>query len=512
MKLVVTYNIFFISLIAIILNTSFANSSKADHIKIYNNISNENTTSDEINNNTENSNNSNNINSDVIEQILTNNKCSDISSIVEKLIPSVVQIKAFKINNQAIYTNGNYFDYKELMDLHSIGSGFIISEDGYILTNNHVIENADNISVYLNDTEYNAELIGADEYQDIALLKINSKIKLTPINISNNVEYKVGDNIIVMGNPYGLGISVTSGIISATNRHIKEIELGNLIQIDAPVNKGNSGGPLLDCNGNLIGINTISYFDITDKNNTIKNSIGFAIPINTVLNTVDKLKEFGYIQYGWLGINGNNIDNDIFKILNSKRKTGIFVLDVVKNSPADKAGILVGDIIISYAGKHVTTFNQLLSLIRGSTVGSGVDILVLRNNKYIKLRATIVDSSENNKYNNIDEKIRLNSVEFMDMIITKIDDNFTEKYEVYNNRHGMYVIDVKKGGLADYYGIEIGDIILTINQFQLTNKNNYLSAIDNLKLNGNKNFFMIIKKKKNKENIVLKLNFNLINQ
>lgn len=448
------------------------------------------------------------------EQSSINNYICDnnISNIITQLLPSVVQIRSFKTsNNSSISGRNGYFNYNETMNLYSVGSGFIISEDGYILTNHHVIENSDGISVYVDDTEYSAELVGSDKYQDIALLKITTKSKLKAVSLDNTNQYKVGDKVIAIGNPYGLGLSVSSGIISAINRNIRGIGLDNLIQIDASINKGNSGGPLFDCIGNLIGINTMMYFDTQSTND--KNGIGFAIPVNTISNIVDKLKEFGYIQYGWIGINGNDANEDIFKILNSKRQTGVFVIETIKDAPADRGGILVGDIIVSYAGKHVSTFNQLLTMIRNSNVGSTVDVLVLRNNKYIKLRVAVEDLPENSiKYNEINEKIKANSVEFMDMVITTIDNNFTSMYRICGNhqQEGMYVVEVKKGGLAEYYGVEVGDIILTINQFQLKNKSNYLSAVNSLKMTGNKDFFMTVKKKKDRKNVVLKLNFNLI--
>lgn len=435
---------------------------------------------------------------------------NNISSTIAKLLPSVVQVRSFKINNSSIISNkSGYFDYKE-MNLYSVGSGFIISEDGYILTNHHVIQDSDNISVYVNEVEYKAELIGADKYQDIALLKITPQSKLQALSLTDINNYKIGDKIITIGNPYGLGLSVSSGIISATSRNIEGVGLDNLIQIDAPISKGNSGGPLFDCNGNLIGINTLLYFDGQNK---YGNGVGLAIPVNTILNVVNKLKEFGYIQYGWIGINGNDANGDIFKILNSKRQTGVFVIETIKDAPADRGGILVGDIIVSYAGKHISTFNQLLTMIRNSNVGSNVDVLVLRNNKYIKLRINVEDLPENSiKYNEISEKIKANSVEFMDMTITSMDKNFTSMYKICSNHHqnGMYVIEVENGGLADYYGIEVGDIVLTINQAQLSDKNSYLSAINSIKNTGNKEFFMIVKKKKDRKNVVLKLNFGLI--
>lgn len=428
------------------------------------------------------------------------NSCKKIADIVQDIKKSVLRIKTFKIDNKIIKNENSYFDYKESMNLNSIGSAFVISEDGYILTNNHVINDSDIIKVYLEDnTEYNAELIGVDSYKDIALLKINVKFKLKPLKLENNINYNVGDTIIAFGDPYGLGLSVSTGIISALNREIKNIELGNLIQIDAPINKGNSGGPLIDCNGNLIGINTMMYFDLNNKS-VASRGIGFAIPINDIFTSIERLKEVGYIQRGWLGITGVEADDNIFRMLNSKRKTGVLVLNIEKNSPADKAGILVGDIIVSYNKIDILSYTQLLSMIRESNVGNNAEITVLRNDKYIKIKVNIGEYSENDLYDSMNGNNKNNSINFMDMVLTKINDGV-----------GMYVSNVVSGGIADYYGLEVGDILLTINQYQLDNLKHFYGILDNLKQNNTGNFFMIIKKKNMIKNIVLKFSFNLIN-
>lgn len=470
---------------------------------------------------------SNNLEKNTVEREDTNNTnikgsiCNNIPDVYNRISQSVLQIKSFKINDMVINgNNGNYYSYKKSMELYSVGSGFVISEDGYILTNNHVIDGADEIMVYLKNIEYKAELIGSDFYQDVALLKINSRAKLTPLTLKEDIKYNVGEEIIAVGNPYGLGISVSSGIISAVNRSISEIDMNNLIQIDAIINRGNSGGPLFNCNGEVIGMNTILYFNNINKNNTTldvngnKNNndfgVGFAIPADVIMSIVDKIKEVGYIQKGWIGIKGQNIKSDILKIINSKKQSGVMVIDITSGSPANNAGILIGDVIISYNNTNIVDNNQLLHLIKNTDVDSTADVLVLRNGRYLRIKVKVADSPEINKYNEVDESIKTNSIEFMDIILTKIDENLVEKYKIYNNKYGMYVLKVKEKSIANYYGIEAGDVVLNVNQFSTNTKEDFLSAINNIKLSGKKEFFMILKKKNDKKNILLKLNTNLI--
>ena len=435
------------------------------------------------------------------EVINLNTVCDrDFKEVIKEVIPSVVEIKTFKIDDERISNiDNNLINYTKSLTVNSVGTGFFISSDGYILTNNHVVDGADNISVYFNNKKYEAELIGSDFYVDIALLKINVD-NVDYIKIGNNIKYEVGDDVIAIGNPHGLGISVTKGMISGVNRSMENIEFFNLIQVDIGISKGNSGGPLLNCNGDLIGINTMLYHN----NEENAGPVAFAIPISDVITTIESLKELGYVQRGWLGVSGIDANEELLKIIGSERTSGVFVVNVEEDGPSYKGGIRPSDVIVSFDGKKVKTNDELIRMIRNTAVGTNVPVLVLRNGKYIKLRVKISDSPENNRYYNKD----INYISFMDMIAVEINDYIINKYKLYSKTKGLYIIDVKKGGLADYYGIEVGDVILFINQKEINSKKDYELAINEIK--DKKEFLMIINKK-NKDNIVLKLNYSIVN-
>lgn len=429
-----------------------------------------------------------------------NNFCiKNFKTVIKEKIDTVVEVKTFKLDNEKITRlNDDTINYTQSLVNNSVGSGFFISEDGYILTNNHVIDGADRIEVYSNGEKYRAELIGSDFYTDIALLKININ-NAKYIELENSVFYEVGDEVIAMGNPHGLGISVSKGIISGLNRSMENIEFFNLIQVDIGITKGNSGGPLLNCNGDIIGINTILYHN----NNKNIGGVALAIPIDDVINIAKALKENGYVQRGWLGISGIDADKDLLKIVGSTRTSGVFVVNVDKVSSAYKSGVRPSDIIVSFDGKKLENNNQLIRMIRNTSVGDSVSLLILRNGKYIKFRVKVMDSPENSTY-----YTNINYINFMDMVAVEINDDVINKYKLYSKSKGLYIIDVKKGGFADYYNIEVGDTILFINQREINTKKDYELALSEIRKS--KEFLMVINKK-NKNNIVLKLNYNIIN-
>lgn len=432
----------------------------------------------------------------------------EIEYIVESIIPSVVSIVSTSINQNY---NDDYFIYNGEIDNISYGSGFIISDDGYIITNNHVIDNSKNIKVIVENEEFEADLIGQDFILDIAIIKINSDKKFKFLELNPDIgKPKIGEKVILVGNPYNLGLSVSSGIISAIDRNQKNSQYKNSIQTDAPMNHGNSGGPMINRYGNVIGINT--FINSKTGENV---GVGFAIPVDSKLvGVIERLIKFGYNQNGYLGISGITIDNfnsNFFKILNSKRKSGVLVTNIINNSPAEKGGILISDILISYDGNRIDDLNTLINLVTNTTIGSNVEIIVLRNEKYIKLKIKIEENPYYTEYISINEKIRSNSLEIADMFIAQIDENLVERYKLYPNQHGMYILDVKKGGWAEINGIDKGDIILTANQTQLKTKNDLLNLFKNMKLNNQNEFIMLIKKSKTKDNIILKSNLNFIN-
>ena len=230
----------------------------------------------------------------------------------------------------------------------SLGSGFIINKNGTVITNNHVIQNAEDILVKVGNKEFSAKVIGADPYSDLAVLKMNTSEKFTPVNFGDSDKARVGDWVVAIGNPFGLGGTVTSGIISARNRDINLTRYDDFIQTDASINQGNSGGPLFNLNGEVIGINTA----IIAPGQAGSIGIGFAIPSNAASNVIDQLLEYGETRRGWLGVRIQEVSKEIAEVEKLKKPEGALVASVGENSPAKKAGLKAGDIILEFDGKE----------------------------------------------------------------------------------------------------------------------------------------------------------------
>lgn len=265
----------------------------------------------------------------------------------------------------------------------SLGSGFIIDKDGYIITNNHVVEDADEIKVKLADgREFDAKVIGRDPKTDLALIKISSIFKNLPtLSLGDSDAIRVGDWVLAIGNPFGLEHTVTQGIISASGRAIGAGPYDNFLQTDAPINPGNSGGPLINLKGEVIGINTAIVAG--------GQGIGFAIPINVAKSIVDQLKEKGKVTRGWIGVSVQTITPEIARAFNLKEQNGALVADVVPGGPADKSGIKRGDIIISLNGKDVDEMSDLPKIVADTPIGKTVDVRIIRDGKEIILKITV---------------------------------------------------------------------------------------------------------------------------
>ena len=237
----------------------------------------------------------------------------------------------------------------------SLGSGFVIDEDGIVITNNHVVANAEDILVRVGEKEYEAKVIGADPYMDIAVIKMETKDKFKTVSFGDSSKARVGDWVVAIGNPFGLGGTVTSGIISARNRQIGLTRYEDFIQTDASINQGNSGGPLFNLKGEVIGINTA----IIAPGQSGSIGIGFAIPANAAANVIDQLIKFGETKRGWLGVRIQEVSKEIAEVEKLKKPEGALVASVGKNSPAEKAGIKAGDIILEFDGKKINTMKKL---------------------------------------------------------------------------------------------------------------------------------------------------------
>ena len=310
------------------------------------------------------------------------NTPTSFADLAEKLMPSVVNIAS----TQTIKTTSNPFPFqfppgspfedmfKEFNQPRerkatALGSGFIIDTKGIVVTNNHVIQGAEDIIVSVNGTmEYKAKVIGTDPYMDLAVLQIESDEKFKPVSFGDSDKARVGDWVIAIGNPFGFGGTVTSGIISSRNRDIGLTRYDDFIQTDASINQGNSGGPLFDLNGKVIGINTA----IIAPGSSGSIGIGFAIPSNSASKVINQLIEFGETKRGWLGVRIQRVTKEIADINNLEKAEGALVASVAENSPAHKAGIKDGDIILEFDGKKVNTMRTLPKLVAQTKVGKSV--------------------------------------------------------------------------------------------------------------------------------------------
>ena len=314
---------------------------------------------------------------------------ASFADLAERLMPSVVNIST----TQTVTTTTNPFPFQfppgspfedmfkefgtpQERKSSALGSGFIIDEKGIVVTNNHVIQDAEDIVVRVNGVqEYKAKVIGADPLSDIAVLQLETNEKFTPVAFGNSDKARIGDWVIAIGNPFGLGGTVTSGIISARNRSIGLSRYEDYIQTDASINSGNSGGPLFDMDGNVIGINTA----ILGRNGSI--GIGFSIPSNSATIVIDQLIEFGETKRGWLGVRIQEVSQEIADIEKLDEPRGALVASVAENSPSAKAGIKAGDIILEFNGVGIKQMKELPAIVAKTKVGTTVKVKIWRDKK-----------------------------------------------------------------------------------------------------------------------------------
>ncbi|MDC3099041.1 Do family serine endopeptidase [Candidatus Pelagibacter sp.] len=313
------------------------------------------------------------------------------ADLAEKLMPSVVNIST----STTVVTKSNplpfqfppgspfgdmFKDFGDPQERQSaaLGSGFIIDEKGIVITNNHVIQDADDIIVRVNgDQEFKAKVLGADPLMDIAVLQLKTNEKFIPVAFGDSDKARIGDWVIAIGNPFGLGGTVTAGIISARNRSIGLSRYEDFIQTDASINSGNSGGPLFDMQGNVIGINTA----ILGRNGSI--GIGFSIPSNSAQIVINQLIEFGETKRGWLGVRIQDVTKEIAEVEKLDKPRGALVASVAENSPSEKAGIKAGDIILEFNGKRINQMKELPAIVARTQVGKNVEVKIWRDKKEI---------------------------------------------------------------------------------------------------------------------------------
>lgn len=344
--------------------------------------------------------------------------------------------------------------------VEGLGSGFIIDADGYIVTNHHVIEGADDIKVTLNDGRtLPAKLIGADTASDLALLKVAVDKPLPTLAFGDSDRARVGDWVVAIGNPFGLGGSVTAGIISARGRDIHSGPYDDFLQIDAPINSGNSGGPIIDASGRVVGVNTAIF-----SPNGGNIGIGFAIPARNAEQVVGELREHGAVTRGWLGVQIQPLTDDVAEALNVKPGEGTLVADVVGDGPARRAGLQAGDIVTRFNGTLIKEPRDLSRAVASAAPGEKVTLDVIRNGKSMRL-STVLDKNESAPLaDNGAGDSGAHADDALGLALGPLSPDARASIGLDADVKGALVVGVKSGGPADTSGVQPGDIILRVNR------------------------------------------------
>ncbi|KML70646.1 serine endoprotease DegQ [Pectobacterium peruviense] len=385
-----------------------------------------------------------------------------LAPMLEKVLPAVVSVhvEGTQVQRQRVPEEFKFFfgpnfptDKQNSRPFEGLGSGVIIdAAKGYVLTNNHVINNADKIRVQLNDgREYDAKLIGRDEQTDIALLQLNDAKNLVAVKMADSDQLRVGDFAVAVGNPFGLGQTATSGIISALGRSGLNLEgLENFIQTDASINRGNSGGALVNLNGELIGINTAI---LAPGGGNI--GIGFAIPSNMAQNLSQQLVEFGEVKRGLLGIKGSEMTSEMAKAFNVDAQRGAFVSEVLPKSAASKAGIKAGDVLTTLDGKPISSFAELRAKVGTTAPGKTVKIGLLRDGKPQEVSVVLDNStSESTSAETLSPSLQGASL---------------TNGQLKDGSKGVQIDNVAKNTPAAQVGLQKGDIIIGVNRERIEN-------------------------------------------
>jgi len=392
---------------------------------------------------------------------------SSFADLAEKLMPSVVNIST----TQTITTTSTPFPFEfppgspfedmfkefgtpQKRKASALGSGFIIDEKGIVITNNHVIQGAEDIFVRVNgNKEYEATIIGADPLSDIAVLQIKSNDKFISVKFGDSNKARIGDWVIAIGNPFGLGGTVTSGIISARNRNIGMSRYEDFIQTDASINVGNSGGPLFNMDGDVIGINTA----ILGQSGSI--GIGFSIPSNNAKKVIDQLIKYGETKRGWLGVRIQFVTKEIADLEKLDKPRGALVASVADGSPSDKAGILAGDIIIEFDGELIDQMKELPLIVAQTEVGKTVTVKLWRNKKEISKKITLgrLETSEDFKTKKA-EKPKTSEIEDLKITVRSLTKEDIESRNLPSNTTGAVITKIDKDSPINY--LDVNNIIV----------------------------------------------------
>ena len=423
------------------------------------------------------------------------------ADLAEKLMPSVVNISTSTTvvskNNPLPFQfpPGSPFEdmFKEFgtpqeRKSAALGSGFIIDQKGIVVTNNHVIQDADDIIVRVNgDQEFKAKVLGADPLMDIAVLQLETDEKFIPVAFGDSDKARIGDWVIAIGNPFGLGGTVTAGIISARNRSIGLSRYEDFIQTDASINSGNSGGPLFDMDGNVIGINTA----ILGRNGSI--GIGFSIPSNSAQLVINQLLEFGETKRGWLGVRIQDVTKEIADAEKLDKPRGALVASVAEKSPSEKAGIKSGDIILEFNGKKINQMKELPAIVAKTQVGKNVEVKIWRDKKEI-IKNVILGRLETSEDFKISEKQKPlsqeNEIENLKITVRVLNKEDIKSRKLPNQTTGLVITSIANNSPLKNTTLSENDIIIEAQKKRIKSVND-LKEITNQVLQSNQKTILL---------------------
>ena len=383
----------------------------------------------------------------------------------------------------------------------SLGSGFIIDASGYVVTNNHVIDgaDADGITVKLqdDDTEFKAKLIGKDPKTDLALLKIEpGSRKLVAVKFGDSSRMRVGDWVLAIGNPFGLGGSVTAGIVSARQREINSGPYDDFIQTDASINKGNSGGPLFNMAGEVIGVNTAIY---SPTGGSI--GIGFSVPSNLAKPVAEQLREFGRTKRGWLGVKIQGVTEEIAESLGLGKARGAMVASVSENGPAEKAKLRQGDVILTFDGKDVNEMRRLPRIVAETGVNKDVQVTIWRDGKPMSVTVRVGELEENEQVAavpakadpNTNQRGNTSKLDALGVVLAPISPELRQKFDIDQNAsNGVVVTEVDQNGPAAEKGVRPGDIIVEVGQEEVKTPADIRAKVEKARQAGRKSVLLLV--------------------
>tara|TARA_B100000686_G_scaffold329681_1_gene391115 strand:- start:4406 stop:5941 length:1536 start_codon:yes stop_codon:yes gene_type:complete len=445
----------------------------------------------------------------------------NFSEMAEALLPTVVNVSTTQaaqemdMGEMPQFPPGSPFEdfFNEFYERHqqnpnplpgrpsSLGSGFIIdAENGYVVTNNHVIKDADEIKIILHDdTTLSATVVGTDEKTDLAVLQVKTDRQLMAAKWGDSNDARVGSWVIAIGNPFGLGGTVTAGIVSARQRNINAGPYDDFIQTDASINRGNSGGPMFDMTGSVIGVNTAIF---SPSGGSV--GIGFAVPSSLAQNVVNQLVKYGKTRRGWLGVRIQNVTDEIAESLDLDTASGALVASVSEDGPAEQADIRPGDIILNFNGQDINAMRGLPRIVADTEVGKQADVTVWRNGKAVELKVTLGELEKAEEEGLLDMPALAQTEEAparptgseiaaLELSVSPITPNMRERYSIEDNVNGVVVTSVDENGRSFEKGLVEGDVISEVDQKPVQSVDAVKSAIKGAQDAGKKSVLLLIK-------------------